>query len=161
MLADDLTAFNEAGASINLGLADDDGRPMALRAFGLAVLRVEPLRIRVLVPGRPLAAIRRGPASTGFPIAVTSSAIVLFRSIQLKGTVAELRLATEEEVAAAQVLFDQVVAVLARIEGHPPEAVARMFPADLLACTVEVREAFDQTPGPGAGRAIGAGGGER
>ena len=156
VLADDLLAIREAGASVNVGLVDDLGHPVVLRAFGLRVLDHAPFRIAVLLPESVLSSLGRGPGAPPFAIAVTVSAIVLFRSVQMKGLAADLRLPTVEEVAAAEeantVLFD----VLHRMAGSPREAFELVMPRHLLAATVTVAETFDQTPGPGAGRSLGA-----
>lgn len=154
-MGDDLRVLREAGASVNVGLVDDLGHPVVSRAFGLRVIGEEPLRIDLLLSEALLSSLGRGPGSPPFAIAVTASAIALFRSIQLKGTVRDLRLAEPDHVAQAEADNEVLWAALHQRAGAPREPFARVMPRHLLTVTVEVAEAFDQTPGPGAGRSLG------
>ena len=155
-MGNDLRVLREAGASVNVGLVDDLGHPVVGRAFGVRALTDDPLRIDLLVSEALLSSLGRGPGSPPFAIAVTVSAIALFRSIQLKGTAVALQLAEPDHVEHAEadnaVLWD----ALHQRAGAPREPFERVMPRHLLTVTVDVAEAFDQTPGPGAGRALGA-----
>ena len=157
VLVDDLNAFEEAGASVNVGLVDDDGRPLAARGFGLAVVEPEPLQVELLVPVVTLEAVGRTIASPPFAIAVTVSAIALFRSTQLKGTVRELRPPTDGQVNHARQQVTTLFEALHRITGEDLSILPSVMPESLLVATIAVAEAYDQTPGPGAGRTVGAG----
>jgi hypothetical protein len=135
-------------------LVDDHGQPVVGRAFGVRALTDEPLRFDLLLGESLLASLGRGPGSQPFAIAVTLSAIALFRSIQLKGTARDVRLPEPEHVAAAEADNAVLFAVLHQQAGAPPTPFNLVMPRHVLAVTVEVAEAFDQTPGPGAGRAL-------
>jgi hypothetical protein len=137
-------------------LVNDHGHPVVGRAFGARSLSDEPLRFDLLLGEALLASLGRGPGSPPFAIAVTLSAIALFRSIQLKGTASDVRLPEPEHVAAAvadnAVLFE----ALHQHAGALQTPFDLVMPRHVLTVTVEVAEAFDQTPGPGAGRALGS-----
>jgi hypothetical protein len=153
-MGDDLRVLREAGASVNVGLVDDLGHPVVSRGFGLRVLADEPLRVDLLLGEALLSSLGRGPGSPPFAIAVTISAIALFRSIQLKGTASDLRLAEPDHVAHAEADNELLWDALHERAGAPREPFVLVMPRHLLAVSVEVAEAFDQTPGPGAGRPL-------
>jgi hypothetical protein len=152
--SDDLRVLREAGASINVGLVDDHGHPVAARAFGARVTGDDPLRFDLLLGEALLASLGRGPGSPPFPIAVTLSAIALFRSFQVKGMARDVRLPEPEHVAAAETDNAVLFEVLHQRAGAPRRAFDLVMPRHVLAVTVEAAEAYDQTPGPGAGRAL-------
>lgn len=157
MLVDDVTTCLDAGASINVGLVHDDGRPLATRAFGLRVLRAEPLRVELHLPEAALLAVGRPPGGPPFAMAATVSAIVLFRSIQLKGQASGVRVPTPEEVAEVRSTTERYFAILEAAHIASLQTFAATLPERLLTCTLDVTEAFEQTPGPGAGRPMGLG----
>ena len=158
MLADDLIAFTEAGPSLSVGLVDADGRPVAMRGFGCRHLGGDPPRVGLLVPEATLLALGRGPGCEPFAVAVTLSAIVLLRSVQMKGTARAIRVPDEQELARARADLAVLFEVLHRFDGIALGALPAVLPERLLAVDVDVVEVFDQTPGPGAGRAVGAAG---
>lgn len=154
VLTDDLDVLLEAGASANVGLVDDHGRPVAARGFGLHVRDRAPLRVDVLLAVGVLEDLDRGPGADPFAAAVTVSSIALFRSLQLKGTAHDVRVATDEEHGHARRALTAMFAAVHRYDGHSLALVPVVLPERLLAFTVDVTEAYDQTPGPGAGRPL-------
>jgi hypothetical protein len=77
------------------------------------------------------------------------------RSVQLKGQVIELVPGSEEDALAVRAYVAQVAQVL-DVLGLPAHLVSRI---NCLPCTraeVRVDEIFLQTPGPGAGSALGS-----
>ena len=154
MLADDLLTLREAGASLLVGLVHPDGAPHACRAHGLEVIGTDPVRVRTLIATDALADVGRSPGSEPFPIAVTVAALSLFRAVQIKGTAEDLAPPTQQELDSARRSNDIIFDRLVEANGADRTALAASVPADQVAVTVVVTEAYDQTPGPGAGRAV-------
>ncbi|MCA9826708.1 MAG: hypothetical protein KC479_15140, partial [Dehalococcoidia bacterium] len=76
------------------------------------------------------------------------------RSIQLKGRCLGISPASAEDEAAAQRHFESFLSVTSVI-GDPPAAIRNLKRAEPLRRFVfAVEAAFDQTPGPDAGRPL-------
>ena len=73
------------------------------------------------------------------------------RSVQAKGTAVALEPANAEDLDCAAAFCDDFFGAVTETDGVRRELMDRLVPTDLLACTVEVAELYDQTPGPGAG----------
>jgi hypothetical protein len=144
----DLVEFLESGCSTIVGLVTVDGEPFATRAWGTHVLLDG--RLRVLVGAGAMAATGWGPGDR-FAIAVTGASVLTLRSVQAKGTAQGLEPATDEDRVRSRAFCEAFFADVQETDDVPRELMGRLVPADLLACTVEVAELYDQTPGPGAG----------
>lgn len=72
---------------------------------------------------------------------------------QLKGRVVETREVEPAEARAAEAYVETLLPLFARF-GIPPESGRAYCSKPGLAVTFEVREVYDQTPGPGAGKRI-------
>jgi hypothetical protein len=152
--APDLDAFLESGCSSIVGLVTATGEPFATRAWGTKVID-EPFRLRVLVGAGQLAAAGRGPTlDEPFAIAVTGADVRTLRSVQVKGTTVALEPAGAEDIERSARYCDEFAEAVQETDGVRRELMDRLVPLDLIACTVEVAEVFDQTPGPGAGARI-------
>ncbi len=149
MLRETLFSGIPLGSGIVVGVVGLDGRPLALRAWGLDVAADNELRV---VMGLDEALVDHLP---GRPIAVTSSEVRTFRSHQVKGTARAVHPATpeDEELAASQtaVFFE----VVHEIDGNPIELLRRLLPARYHTVEMIVSEVFEQSPGPNAGSSIG------
>jgi hypothetical protein len=156
VLDDASRALLEAGSSTIVGILDADGAPFATRGWGSVVLHGEPLRMRVLIGAGPLSAAGRGlGAEEPFDIAVTGADITTLRSVQVKGRAVAIEEADADDVARSAAYCDDFFAAVEATDQIERWLMDRLVPADLWACTVEVEEVYDQTPGPGAGARLG------
>jgi hypothetical protein len=148
----DLTRFIEAGTSTIVAVVAPGGAPYATRGWGTDVLPGEPPRVRLLVGAAAMAAVGRAPGDgASFAIALTSADVRTLRSVQLKGTAHDLEPATPEDLVRSKRFCVAFFRDILDVDGIAPELMQRLVPDDLLACTVDVTEGYDQTPGPGAG----------
>jgi hypothetical protein len=144
----DLVEFLESGCSTIVGLVTVDGEPYATRGWGTDVLPGG--QLRVLVGAGAMAAAGRGPGDR-FAIAVTGAHVLTLRSVQVKGTAHGLEPPTDADRARSRRFCEAFFADVQAGDDVPRELMERLVPTDLLACTVEVTEVYDQTPGPTAG----------
>jgi hypothetical protein len=152
----DLLAMMERGVSVIVASRDAGLRPTLMRAMGS----------RIAAQGREVTVYLARPQSRQLldDIAANGHVAVVFsspsthRAIQLKATRASLRPATADDAP-------QLARYLASMEheilqvGFPPEVTRAMLACrleDVVAVTFEPEQAFDQTPGPRAGTALGA-----
>lgn len=150
---DDLAAFVQKGVSAMLGTTDDTSFPDVTRVNGVAAL--DDRRLRILIATD--AATARANAVPGARVAVLVTELVTYRSIQFKGAVLVVE---AQRTAGDLALQDHHIASFvdaAPEVGIDPAKVPQFFVTDVVPLVVEVEELYDQTPGPGAGRRIGAG----
>jgi hypothetical protein len=140
----------ESPCSLLVGTVASDGCPDAVRAWGLVLLA--PDRVRLLLSANAERTIAN--LAGGGRMALTATDFVTMTSWQLKGRAATVEPAT----AADRIRFDAFcagcLAILAPLHAVPEERIARMMPADVVACELVVEQVFDQTPGPGAGARV-------
>jgi len=156
LLDDGWRAHLESGTAHVAGLLRADGRPFVTRAWGMAV-DVDTGAGRVVLSAAEVAVL--GYANddlAGMPIALTATDVRTLRSIQLKGPVVGLDPVDEADRARVAAYCDDFFTAVAETDGIPPVLMARTIPDALVACRFVVTEAFDQTPGPGAGRPLGS-----
>jgi hypothetical protein len=83
-------------------------------------------------------------------IAVTFSHTATYKTVQLKGRFLESGELTSRDWEAFErqknIFLEQT-----KVHGIPPSIVSRLFTPDLIRIRFAVYEAFEQTPGPGAG----------
>lgn len=153
LLADDIVAFLESGLSIILGVVGADGRARTGRA--LAVRVTEGGVIRILYPGEGNGAVT-DTARTGGRIAATFSAPLSHRTLQIKGGPCRVEEIAPEDLAAAERQADAFAGILAALGYTTPfvQAICDYQSAGLCALSFPAEAAFEQTPGPGAGRSI-------
>jgi len=153
----DLTSFLESGCSFVVALATQSGAPFAMRGWGLFVRSAEPLRARAMLPAGSLAkgGFRVG-ADDRLAIAITAADVHTLRAVQLKGTASDFAKATAEEAERTRAHADRFFQAVHEVDGDAISYLERMLPVDLVGCTVEVDELYDQTPGPGAGAPLGS-----
>lgn len=147
---DGLREFIEAGVACQLATADLDGRPQAGYAWGPRVNTDGTLTIFLETQraAKRLANLMLNPK-----LAVIFADPVSYRSAQLKGVWLATSAASEEDrawVRRHREMFSSNVVLI----GESADAVRNMHMADIVRLDLRVEAAFDQTPGPGAGRPL-------
>lgn len=147
-----LKAFIESPVAAVLGTASSAGRPHVVYCWGPVVGadgRSVAVHVGESVGAQSLADI----VETG-RMALTIGDPITYRSVQLKGRCLDTAMATAEEEALAQRHFESFQSVTSVI-GDPPAAIRNLKRAEPLRRFVfAVEAAFDQTPGPDAGRPL-------
>ncbi|MDQ1385017.1 MAG: hypothetical protein QOG65_2396 [Actinomycetota bacterium] len=136
-----------------LGVSTDDQLvPEAFRVWGATIDELGGLRALVSSDaGRTLAGLRAGGR-----LSFVFTDITTFRSVQVKGTaVAGAEVPGPTDAALMRQYDETFRAALAAI-GHPRQLVERLRPAAVFVARIAIDELYDQTPGPGAGRSVGA-----
>jgi len=131
-----------------------DGEPYASRAWGLDVLEVgPPARVRLLLDAEDERTLEH--VAAGGAIAITAANVLTLRSMQLKGRSQGLDGAASTDRARVDRYVREFHADVEATDHVTWELFQQFFPVDCVACLVDVHEAFDQTPGPGAGARVG------
>jgi hypothetical protein len=145
--------FLESGCALIVGTVGSDGAPHAGRGWGLEILDGDPEpRFRLLLDVEDERTLEH--LSDGGAIAVTATSVLTLRSIQLKGRASDPEATTPDDHRRARRYIDQFFADAHMVDQTPWNRFEAFLPAGYVACTVEVHERFDQTPGPGAGARI-------
>lgn len=151
-IADSLKEFIESPVAAVLGTASAAGRPHVTYCWGPAVgddRRSVAFHVNETVATEALADI----VETG-RIALTVADPITYRSVQLKGRCLGTGPASGEDEAFVQRHFESFLSITAVI-GDPPAAIRNLKRSEPLRRFVfEVEAAFDQTPGPDAGRPL-------
>ncbi len=144
------------GGALIVGVALADGTPYATRAWGLQVDDPDPdgclAVVHLLLPADDPTAIEG--VAPGRPVAVTAADVATLRSAQFKGRSLGTAPATPDDLELSARYFAEFSDAVSRSDGQPPELLARLVPPTLVRCGIEVSEAYDQTPGPGAGQEL-------
>jgi hypothetical protein len=153
IISQEIASFIQSGVSIIVGVVGADGRARAGRALASRVM--EGGIIRLIYPEEGNSVVTAA-AQSGGQIAVTFSAPLSHRTIQIKGVNCRTEALGPEDRISADFQSDVFAAVLIGI-GYPSAFVSafcdyRATPLSVL--SFSVRAAFEQTPGPGAGRSI-------
>jgi hypothetical protein len=152
-LTGEVVDFIESGVSILVGTRDARLRPACSRAMGAKVDAAHD-RVTIHLPqsssARTLANLRDNAQ-----IAVTFSRPLTHRSLQLKGVCTEVRAGTEADRSAQEQYRAAYVEQL-QLVGVPRALSTRLSFWPSVAVEITVRDLFVQTPGPGAGRRLGA-----
>jgi len=153
LIDDELRLFLESGVATVVGTADEAGRPHVCFGWGTRVIQ-DGTRLEVCVEPSRGAAVLRDAAATG-AIAVTYASPTTYRSVQLKGRATSIVPGTTEDHARVQQQRDAFLSATSLV-GDIPAIVKGHWAgeADLQRIEIEVARAFDQTPGPMAGRAL-------
>lgn len=145
----DLPRILERHDAIAVGTRDEELRPAATMAVGVA-FDCEKRRVTVFVPEATSEDVLRNLRANG-EFAAVFEEVLTHHTVQLKGKVVEMRPAVDAERAAVERciegFFRQVEAV-----GAPSSMVRRKRIWPCHAITFEVRDVFEQTPGPKAGQ---------
>jgi general stress protein 26 len=150
-IGDELKAFMEAGVAAILGTGDASGRPRVDYGWGTRV-RPDGVTVDVFLDtaraDRALANVRENPK-----VALTLADPMTHRSVQLKGVYRETRAASEDDRAWVQQQREAFLTVTTLI-GDPPDVIRGLWLDDVVKVAFTVERAFDQTPGPGAGKPL-------
>ena len=156
MLDGDMRGLLESGCSLVVGLLSASGEPFATRGWGLDVLDPQVGTGRLLTGAGELERVgRTWDDLAGSPIAVTGADVRTFHSVQVKGTVERVEAVTPVDEERAARHADDFFEGVQEVDMTPREVLERMRPVDLVALVIHVVEAYDQTPGPGAGARLG------
>jgi hypothetical protein len=154
LLDQETTAFLESGCALIVGTVRPDGEPHAGRGWGLDIVGPGDVpQVRLLLDADDETTLEL--AAAGGAIALTAASVRTLRSVQLKGRSLGLLAPSGDEAARARRYMDQFFTDIRETDGTPAELLEAFEPAAFVACAIEVRERFDQTPGPGAGARIG------
>jgi hypothetical protein len=143
-----LAAFVEGDAAQTIGTADAARAPTVGRAWGLRVRHGHLVRALIGADDATTPNLR-----VGARVAVLLVDVATYRSVQLKGSVVDVEAPTASDHDVHEVYVAEFVAALRAADRHTSPDGA--LPAQLVSVTIDVDAAFDQTPGPGAGRALG------
>ena len=154
MLDDDAVTFLESPASLVLGMTLPDGAPYACHVWGLRVTSPADGTVQLVLGTRDAQEL---PEPAGAPVAITAAAVETLQGLQAKGHVVSTESSTDEDLALFEHHRDAFFAEIERVDGEPIELLARMVPPEMTTWVIRLQQLFDQTPGPGAGAAIGGG----
>lgn len=153
LLPDEILEFIQSGVSVIVGVVGADGRAQAGRALAT---RVESDgAFRLMYPADGNAAITAS-AQSGGPIAVTFSAPLSHRTIQLKAGSSRAEQLDPEDRISVEHQIDAFAAIL-RVLGFPPPLVKSFCnnrSKSISVLSFVPQAAYEQTPGPGAGREL-------
>ena len=136
------------GLGLVVAAVDVDGRPYASRGWGARVDSAG--RLRIAVDGTdPLLLAALSP---GGQVAVTAADIRTLEGVQLKGEVVAVEDPAPVDAAVIRHHTRIMFTTISELDGIPIELLERMCRTSHVMCVVDVRSAFVQTPGPGAGR---------
>jgi hypothetical protein len=146
LLDDGWRAIFESGSAHIVGFASDDGMPFATRGWGM----------RVAEDGSRATILLGATEVRGSLIAVTCTDVRTLRGAQVKGAVLSVRPFEEADRPVLERYCDEFFNDVLEVDLISRTMMERLVPDELVACTFAISEAYDQTPGPGAGRPLGA-----
>jgi hypothetical protein len=147
----DVAELSRQGVAVIVGTCDASLVPAVSRGWG-PVLSDDGTRLTLCVDA-PAGSATRANLEAGSPLAVTMSRPTSYLSVQLKGPVFALGEPDAEALRMVEEHLESVTAETTAI-GVPPTFMRTLAATELLAVGIEVTERYDQTPGPGAGRAL-------
>ncbi len=144
--------FVESGPAIFVGSAGSDGRTSSVRGYGVTVSE-DRATLRVLLNRRQAARVLEDIA--GNPILAVSLAMPsTYRSYQIKGQVRAIDEALSPLDHEVNIAWREAFVADAEAIGMPASGLARLESTVDVALDLTIREVYDQTPGPDAGRAV-------
>ena len=149
---DSLKEFIESPVAAVMGTASAAGRPHVVYCWGPVVgddRQTVSFHVNESVAAEALADIVETSR-----VALTVADPITYRSVQLKGRCLGTRLSSDEDEAIVQRHFESFLSVTSVI-GDPPAAIRNLKRAEpLRRFLLQVEAAYDQTPGPDAGRPL-------
>ncbi len=151
VVSDELREIIEAGVAVAVATADAAGRPHLNTGWGPRIgpegmtASVFVDRARMTPTADDIETTRRIAMTVGDPIS--------YRSIQLKGTAIAVADADDEDREWVRRHREAFLVSIALI-GDPPNVGRNMWTEDVVRIDFRVEQAFDQTPGPDAGRPL-------
>jgi hypothetical protein len=149
MIPEKIVDFMHGGVLAWIGTRDARLRPALTWVFGVRVSAARD-EITAFVPDIEIGRTRINLSQNGL-VALNVVQPITHEAYQFKGKLTAMRPSTEEEQAVQEILRAKVGSLLIMF---PPELVTGFVAAPSTAVTFAVEEAFVQTPGPGAGRAL-------
>lgn len=153
LVTDDLLAFLAQGVSVLVGTCDPHGEPLCMRATGLWVAP-DRTTATVYLPEQlsrhTVTNVRHNARA-----AVYASYPLDHRSYQIKGPVIEVAPAPDSARALIETYLETWASVL-EVIGMPSEMARMLTHWPSIGLTLRIDELYLQTPGPGAGVAMGA-----
>lgn len=151
MLSPALAEFVQSGLSTIVGSSSLDGRPQCMRGIGLVVLEGD--RVCVFLP-----CVAAGPTlqnlGSSRRIAVSLSQLGTHKTVQLKGLVNAIRLASDQDRTNLERLFERIIERLSFV-GFPRAVIQSVNRWPSWHVEFVVQDVFQQTPGPHAGLQLG------
>jgi predicted pyridoxine 5'-phosphate oxidase superfamily flavin-nucleotide-binding protein len=147
---ENLKDFIESGVATLVGTGDSSGRPHV--AYGWAPRVVDGGLVEVFVDtaraDKTIANLRENGR-----IAMTVAHPVAYRSVQLKGGFQSVGEPGDADRAYVQQRREQFLTTTSLI-GDPPASIRNTWLEDVVRIAFIVESAFDQTPGPNAGKPL-------
>jgi hypothetical protein len=156
LLPADLVAMMARGVSVIAGSRDAKLRPSIMRAVGSRV-EANGQDITVYLARSSSRQLIQDIASTG-QLAVVFSEPSTHRTVQLKASRAEIRSAVADDAPVLAAYLKSMEHEIQQV-GIPPPMTRAMLAHrldDVVAVRFTPEQAFDQTPGPRAGAALGS-----
>ena len=148
---DDLKEFIESGVATIVGTGNAAGRPSIAFAWGPRVTVHRDI-VEFFVDTSRADTMLANLRDNG-QIAVTMADPVSYRSVQFKGRFIEAVETREEDKPWVQQQREAFVTTTSLI-GDPPGIIQKMWMDETTRVSFRVERAFDQTPGPEAGRPL-------
>jgi hypothetical protein len=137
-----------------VGMVTATGAPSVTRGWGVRIVDGG-RRATLLLSTAEVAALgHAGDDPTGTAIALTATDIRTLRTVQVKGVIDLVEPADDDDLQLLAGYRSEFFAVVNELDMLSVELLERIVPDRLTACSFDIREAFDQTPGPGAGRSL-------
>lgn len=147
----DLKELIESGVAVLVSTGDQDRRPHVAYGWGPRV-REDGVTIDVFLDTARAGQTLSNARANG-KIAMTVADPVSYRSAQFKGTFGETGEPNDDDEAWVQ-RHREAFVVTTSLVGDPPTAIRGMWMDEVVRVSFRVERAFDQTPGPNAGRPL-------
>ena len=147
----DLKEFIESGVACLVGSGNADGRPHIAQAWGPRVHQGG-AAVDVFIDA-PRAARTLENLSENPRIAMTLAHPVSYRSVQLKGQYRDTGEPSDADLDWVRRHHDEFL-VSTTLVGDPPDTIRNLWMDDVVRLSFDVERAFDQTPGPEAGKPL-------
>lgn len=152
MLSPDRIAFIQGGVAAVVATRSERLVPAISRGWGLDV--AAETSVLDLCVTAPVGSPTRANLERHAAIAIAVSPPTIATALQVKGTITRVAAPDAEALERAERHLAAFTAEAIRV-GVPVDHPRRLFmSSELVSVTVSVEQAFDQTPGPGAGRRL-------
>jgi hypothetical protein len=141
----------ESGVAVLVSTGDSERRPHVAYGWGPRI-REDGRTIDVFLDSARAGQTLANARANG-KIAMTVAEPVSVRSVQFKGLFRDTGAATAEDAEWVRRHRDAFV-VTTSLVGDPPDVIRGMWMDDVLRVSFTAERAFDQTPGPNAGRPL-------
>ena len=158
LLSPEVVDFLEGGRITFVATRDPEMVPECVLASGVRISADR--RIASVFVPEVFAELTQRNLAHNRQVAVTTTHVVDSRSVQLKGEMTEVGRATEDDLRFLEGPIQGLRHELA-LAGMPRSFTARLVHFPSIAIRLRVREVYDQTPGPRAGKPLESGRVER